>query len=118
VHGGHEDATWGEMIVRSGKIGDHEIALRIGEHEHEIEKAVNLALHAMSGGLQKIGLGLPGLLADEAAFEVRQCRMCLRTQEKHTPFGADLGINIQGVNEGVDGVGHAASEKRKEEKED
>ena len=47
-----------------------------------------------------------------------QCGMCLGTQEKHSSFGADFGIDIQGVNEGVDGVGHAASEKGDEKEDD
>jgi hypothetical protein len=102
----------------AGEIGHHEIALRIGEDEDEIEEAVDLALHAVSGSLEEVGLGLPSLLANEAAFEVLQGGMCLGTQEEHTPFGADVGINIQGVDEGVDGVGHSGSEKGKKKEDD
>ena len=111
VYGGHEDATGGEVIMGAGEISEHEIALRIGEHEDEVEEAVDLALGAKPGSLEQAGFGLPGLLADEAAFKVLQGGMFLGTQEEHTPFSADVGIDIQGVNEGVDRVGHSRLKK-------
>ena len=111
VDSGHKDATGGKVIVGTGEIGDHEIALRIGENEDEVEETVHLALDTMPGCLEQVGLGLPSLLADEAAFKMLQGGMFLGTQEKHSPLGADVGIDIQGVNEGVDRVGHSRLKK-------
>ena len=47
----------------------------------------------------------------ETAFKVLQGGMFLSAKKEHAPFGADVRIDIQGVHEGIDGVGHSASKK-------
>jgi hypothetical protein len=106
VLGGHQQAAGGQMIMRTRQIGHHEITLRVRQHQHEVKQAVRLTLHPMTGGLKLAGTRFPGLLAHQAAGEVLQGRMLLRTQEKHTAFGADVRIDVEGVNEGVESVGH------------
>ena len=103
---GHQDAAGREVIMRTGKIANHKIALRIWQHEHEIEQAMRLAFDAMTGGIEFDSTRLPGLLTGQTTGEMFQCGMRLRTQKQDAAFGADGGINIKGVDESVEGVGH------------